>query len=236
MPQYYPVMINVRNRPAIVVGGDRIAAEKAKALWESGANVQVLSPTFCDELLLLAEQERFTLHRKAYERGDLAGAFVVVAATTDPQLVQAIWAETQEHGQLVNIVDIPEYCSFILPSILRREQLTIAVSTEGASPSLAKRIRHQLEEEFPLAYGPYLRLATQARRHLRANNVSYDRRDDFFSDFFTSDVLPQLAEGNTAQATVVTAALLQIYGVDVPPDVLEAALLAEEKAYVNHTA
>ncbi|MFL5691315.1 MAG: bifunctional precorrin-2 dehydrogenase/sirohydrochlorin ferrochelatase, partial [Ktedonobacteraceae bacterium] len=91
MPQYYPVMLNVRNRPAIIVGGDRIAAEKAKALWESGANVQVLSPTFCDELLLLAEQERFTLHRKAYEPGDLAGAFVVVAATTDPQLVQAIW-------------------------------------------------------------------------------------------------------------------------------------------------
>src|SRR3981081_3978146 len=74
MPQYYPVMLNMRNRPAIVVGGDRIAAEKAKALWESGANVQVLSPTFCDELLLLAEQERFTLHRKAYEPGDLAGA------------------------------------------------------------------------------------------------------------------------------------------------------------------
>lgn len=232
MPQYYPVMLNVRNRPAIVVGGDRIAAEKAKALWESGANVQVLSPTFCDELLLLAEQERFSLHRKAYERGDLAGAFVVIAATTDPQLVQAIWAETQEHGQLVNIVDIPEYCSFILPSILRREQLTIAVSTEGASPSLAKRIRHQLEEEFPLAYGPYLRLATQARTHLRANNVSYDRRDEFFGDFFTSDVLACLIKGNNTQAALITTALLQKYGIDLPTSELETAL-AKEKINVN---
>src|SRR6266446_5979895 len=228
MPQYYPVMLNVRNRPAIVVGGDRIAAEKAKALWESGANVQVLSPTFCDELLLLAEQERFTLHRKAYEPGDLAGAFVVIAATTDLQLVQAIWAETQERGQLVNIVDIPEYCTFILPSILRRGQLTIAVSTEGASPGLAKRIRHNLEEIFPLAYSSYVRLAALARTHLRRNGVSYERRDDFFRDFFASEVLLWLAEGNRAQAALITAALLRNYGIDVPASILEVDLEMEE--------
>src|SRR5260221_5226036 len=224
MPQYYPVMLNVRNRPAIVVGGDRIAAENAKELWESGANVQVLSPTFCDELLLLAEQERFILHRKAYERGDLAGAFVVIAATTDPQLVQAIWAETQEHGQLVNIVDIPAYCSFILPSILRREPLTIAVSTEGTSPSLAKRIRQDLEEIFPPAYGTYLRLAALARTYLRQHGVSYDRRDDFFNDFHTSSVLASLVEEDIPRAAAITASLLQRYGIDVPAHMLPADL------------
>jgi len=236
MPNYYPLMLDVRGRQAIVIGGDRVAAEKAAALAASGARVSVLSSEFCAELLAQAEQKRVTLHRKAYEPGDLAGAFVVIAATNDPQLIQAIWAETQERGQLVNIVDVPEYCSFIVPSVLRRGQLTVAVSTEGASPSLAKRIRQSLEEFFPPAYGTYVQLAALARAYLRKNGVSYDRRDDFFSDFFTSDVLPQLAEGNTAQATVVTAALLRIYGVDVPADVLEAALLAEEKAYVNHTA
>jgi len=186
--------------------------------------VSVINPAFCDELLMQAEYKRVTLRRKAYEPGDLEGAFVVVAATNDAQLVEAIWTETQKSGQLVNIVDIPEHCSFIMPSILRRGQLTIAVSTEGASPGLAKRIRQNLEEIFPLAYGPYLRLAALARTHLRKNGVSYERRDDFFSDFFTSEVLARLVEGNVAQATAITAELLRRYEVDVSASVLEASL------------
>jgi len=232
MPEYYPVMLDVRGRLAIVVGGDRVAAEKAAALSASGAHVSVINPAFCNELLMQAEYKRVTLRRKAYEPGDLEGAFVVVAATNDAQLVEAIWTETQKSGQLVNIVDIPERCSFIMPSILRRGQLTIAVSTEGASPGLAKRIRQNLEEIFPLAYGPYLRLAALARTHLRKNGVSYERRDDFFSDFFTSDVLARLVEGNAAQATVITAELLRRYEVDVSASVLEASL-EKEKQYVN---
>ncbi len=233
MPNYYPLMLDVRGRQAIVIGGDRVAAEKAAALSASGAHVNVLSRKFCDELLAQAEQKQVTLRRKAYEPGDLAGAFVVIAATNDPQLVQAIWAETQERGQLVNIVDVPEYCSFILPSVLRRGQLTIAVSTEGASPSLAKRIRHSLEEFFPPAYGVYVRLAALARGYLRKNGVSYAKRDDFFSDFFTADILARLVEGDEVQAALITAALLRKYDIDVPVNVLEAAL-EEEKEYVKH--
>ena len=234
MPKYYPVMLDIRGRLAIVVGGNRVAAEKAAALAASGAFVYALSPEFCDELLALAEQKRVTLYRKAYEAGDLAGAFLVIAATDDPQLVQATWNETQERGQLINVVDVPEYCSFILPSILRREQLTIAVSTEGASPGLAKRIRHYLEDLFPQAYGTYLRLAALARTHLRRHGISYDRRDDFFGDFFDSDVLAQLTEGNKTQAALTTANLLRKYDVDVPASDLEVAL-EEEKKYVNHS-
>ena len=235
MPKYYPVMLDVRGRKAIIVGGDRVAADKAAALSASGAQVSVIHPTFCDELLRQAGNQRVTLRRKAYEPGDLAGAFVVVAATNDAQLVEAIWTETQKNGQLVNIVDIPERCSFIMPSILRRDQLTIAVSTEGASPSLAKRIRQNLEEIFPLAYGTYLRLAALARTHLRKNGVSYERRDDFFSDFFTSDVLARLVEEDVAQATVITAELLRHYEVDISATILEASL-EEEKQYVNSDA
>ena len=234
MPNYYPLMLDVRGRQAIVIGGDSVAAEKAAALVASGARVSVLSREFCAELLALAEQKQLTLRRKTYEPGDLAGAFVVIAATNDPQLIQAIWAETQERGQPVNIVDVPEYCSFILPSVLRRGQLTIAVSTEGASPGLAKRIRHSLEEFFPIAYGTYVQLAALARAYLRKEGVSYARRDDFFSDFFTSDVLARLVEGNKAQAALTTAALLRKYNIDVPASVLEAAL-EEEKEDVTHT-
>lgn len=232
MPKYYPIMLDVRGRKAIVVGGDRIAAEKAASLSASGARVTVLSSTFCPELLLQAESKQVTLQRKTYESGDLAGAFVVVAVAESPELVEAIWAETQERGQLVNIVDMPSYCTFILPSILRRKQLTIAVSTEGASPGLAKRIRQELEAHFPLAYGPYLRLAALARTCLRNSGVSYEQRDSFFADFFTSDVLAHLVKGNTAEATTTTADLLRRYGVAIAASALHEDLEDEdEKEY-----
>ena len=230
MPNYYPVMLDIRGRLAIVIGGDRVAAEKAAALGASGAEVRVISPQFCDELLKQAEHKRVMLHQKAYKPGDLAGAFVVVAATNDPQLVQAIWSETQKRGQLVNIVDVPAYCTFILPSILRREPLTIAVSTEGTNPSLAKRIRHDLEEIFPPAYGTYLQLAALARTHLRQHGVSYERRDEFFNDFHTSNVLARLVEGDIQQAATITADLLQHYGIGVSANAL-AAGLEEERVH-----
>jgi precorrin-2 dehydrogenase / sirohydrochlorin ferrochelatase len=235
MSKYYPAMLDIRGRTAIVIGGDAVAAEKARGLWQSGAHVHVISPEFCAELLQLAEQERCILHARTYETGDLAGAFVVIAATNDAQLIQAIWTETQTRGQLLNVVDVPEYCSFILPSILRREQLTIAVSTEGASPGLAKRIRHSLEERFPPAYGPFLLLANVARTHLRARGATYRQRDDFFSDYYTSQVLASLIAGDSGQAALITAALLQKYGVGVPASDLARAL-EEEEEYVDRTA
>jgi precorrin-2 dehydrogenase / sirohydrochlorin ferrochelatase len=224
MPKYFPVMLDIRGRQIVVVGGDQIAAEKAAALVASGGIVTAIAPEFCDELRTLAQGSSVTLRQKAYAPGDLAGAFVVVAVTQDAEVIEAIWAETQERGQLVNIVDVPSRCSFIMPSILRRGQLTIAVSTEGASPSLAKRIRRQLEELFPPAYGAYLRLAATARAQLRARGVSYARRDDFFGHFFASDVLARLQEGDARRAAATTATLLRGYQIDVPVATLEEAV------------
>lgn len=224
MPNYYPIMLDIRRRPALVIGGNSIAAEKAAALAASGARVTVMNPEFCDELLALAQRDQVMLRYKAYEPGDLAGAFVVVAATENQQLIEAIWAETQERGQLVNIVDVPARCSFILPSILRRDQLTIAVSTEGASPSLAKRIRHYLETLFPPAYGTYLKLAAVVRSHLRKQNLSYAQRDDFFGDFSTSDVLKHLSDQNETEALAITVDLLHNYHIDVTAETLATEL------------
>lgn len=222
-------MLDVRERPVIVIGGDQIAAEKAAALAASGARVSMLSPEFGPEVLALEKRGQVTLRAKSYEPGDLAGAFVVVAATTaDPQLTEAIWQETQRNGQPVNIVDVPRYCTFILPSVLRRGKLTVTVSTEGASPSLAKRIRQQLEESFPPAYEEYIDLAAQARVHLRRQGISYDTRDKFFRDFMASAVLDALSAGERACALAVTAELLHIYGVEVQASELDAAFIKEQ--------
>ena len=229
MPTYYPIMLDVRQRPALVIGGNRIAAEKATALAACGAAVTVMHPEFCEELLALAQSQQVTLRYKSYVAGDLAGAFVVVAVSDNELLSEAIWEEAQERGQLVNIVDVPARCSFIVPSILRREQLTIAVSTEGASPSLAKRIRQRLEPLFPTAYGAYLRLAAAARGHLRRHGLSYAQRDAFFGDFFNSEILDMLTEENETAALAATTELLRAYDVAIAPEAL-ASELEESRA------
>lgn len=224
-------MLDIRNRPVIVIGGDAVAAGKAAALAASGARVSVISPEFCAELLTLAASEGLTLCRKSYEPGDLADAFVVVAISTDEEQIEAIWQETRKRGQPVNIVDVPRYCSFILPSVLRRGQLTVAVSTEGASPSVAKGIRQQLEAYFPQTYGPYIELASLARSYLRRQGVSYAVRDDFFREFMASPILALLGEGEIERALATTVLLLQAYSVKVEADELEREFI-KEQAYV----
>jgi len=221
-------MLNIRERPVTVIGGDRIAAEKAAALASSGARVNVISPAFSAEMLELAERGLVRLCRKVYEPGDLAGAFIVVAATTDQATIEAIWRETQERNQPVNIVDVPRYCSFILPSILRRGKLTVAVSTEGASPALAKRIRQQLEEDFPPAYEAYIELAALVRAHLRRQGVAYETRDEFFQQFMASPILALLESGEIARALEVAAELLSAYGVEIAWAELEQTFSREQ--------
>ena len=235
MSKYYPIMLDIRGRLALVIGGDRIAAEKAAALAASGANVTVLSPTFGEEVRQQAARHEVTLWQKTYEKGDLAGAIIVIAATNDQALIDSLCVETQERGQLLNVVDVPEYCSFIVPSILRRGQLTIAVSTEGASPSLAKRIRRSLEDLYPPAYDRYLRLASLARARLRQQGVSYERRDDFFGNYYSSHILQKLVDGDVEAAAQETSDLLQNYAVIVSSSALEAGL-EEEKNHVPHAA
>ncbi len=216
MPDYYPIMLDVRGQPVIVIGGDSVSAEKAANLSNAGAQVIVMSPSFCNELLDLERRHAVTLRYKAYERGDLAGAFVVIAATTyNPELTEAIWNEAQEHRQLINIVDVPSRCNFILPSILRRGQLTISVSTDGTSPGLAKRIRQHLEDLFPSAYTAYLQLAAIARAYTKSYGLSYKKRDKFFGEFFNSNVLELLVEGDQVEALDTTVRLLRQYNIDI---------------------
>jgi precorrin-2 dehydrogenase/sirohydrochlorin ferrochelatase len=215
MPSYYPIMLDVRNKPALVIGGNAVAAEKAAALHASGAKVTVQSPDFCAELQAMAQSGTITLRTKTYEARDLEGAFIIVAAATyEPELAEAIWIDGQKNGQLVNIVDVPAHCNFIVPSILRRGSLTIAVSTEGASPSLAKRIRQHLESLFPSSYEGYMRLAAIARQYMREAGLSYEQRDQFFGDFFASDILDKLTQHDEIEALASTVRLLHRYNVE----------------------
>ncbi len=123
MPRYYPVMLDIQGRAAVIIGGNEIAAEKAAALAACGAQVTAISPTCSDALRTQAKQGTARLCQRHYRPDELAGAFIVIAVTNDQTMIEAIWSETRRHGQLVNIVDKPRRCSFILPSILRRGSL-----------------------------------------------------------------------------------------------------------------
>jgi precorrin-2 dehydrogenase/sirohydrochlorin ferrochelatase len=233
MPNYYPIMLDVREQAALVIGGDRVAAEKARNLSLCGARVTVMGTTFCAQIHDLEQCGAITVRRKAYATGDLAGYFVVITTTThDPALSERIWNEAQERGLLINIVDVPTRCNFILPSILQRGQLTIAVSTEGTSPSLAKRIRQRLEGDFPTAYATYLQLASIARAYTKEAGLSYKQRDDFFHDFFASEILELLIANDQATALAQIAHILQQHNVEIS----EATILNTHRSLVPYEA
>ena len=141
MTDYYPVYLNITGRRAVVIGGGEVAGRKVAQLAASGADVTLVSPDATPELERLASEGRVRWIRRTYAPGDLAGAWLAVAATGDPDLHRAVHAEAEREKTLLNVVDVAELCGFIAPSIVRRGPVTIAVSTGGASPALARKLR-----------------------------------------------------------------------------------------------
>lgn len=141
MTDYYPAYLNIAGRRAVVIGGGAVAERKAVQLLASGADVTLVSPDATPELERIASEERLRWVRRAYVAGDLAGAWLAVAATDDPEVQRSVHAEAEREKTLLNVVDVAELCGFIAPSIVQRGPVTIAVSTGGASPALARKIR-----------------------------------------------------------------------------------------------
>ncbi|MGZ0084451.1 precorrin-2 dehydrogenase/sirohydrochlorin ferrochelatase family protein [Caldibacillus thermoamylovorans] len=158
----YPVILQVRGRRAVVVGGGKVAARKIRGLLAAGADVVMIAPKAEPELQALAAAGMIGWRVKTFAPHDLDGAFLVIAATNDREVNEAV-ARATAPGQLLNIVDAPERCDFHVPAVVRRGPLTIAVSTEGASPVVARRIRRELEERYGEEYGPYLEFLQRAR-------------------------------------------------------------------------
>lgn len=147
MARYYPAFLNVEGLRAVVVGGGVVAERKAAQLLASGADVTLVSPDATPELERLAGEGRVRLIRRAYAPGDLAGAWIAVAATDDPETQRAIRAESLREKTLLNVADEPELCGFIAPSVVERGPVAVAISTGGESPALARRLRELMGGE-----------------------------------------------------------------------------------------
>lgn len=194
---YYPIMIDLTRRQCVVVGGGAVGARKARALAEAGANVVVIAPD-CDASLESAE--RVTLLRRDYRPGDLAGAALAFAASDDRSVNAAVASEARALGIPVNVADDPELCSFIVPSVVRRGDLVIAVSTSGRSPALCKIIRKQIEAEYGPEYAGLLTLMSELRGIVKAQHASHHEREDAFSRLLDCGVLELLREGRAEEA------------------------------------
>ncbi|MGH9042425.1 MAG: precorrin-2 dehydrogenase/sirohydrochlorin ferrochelatase family protein, partial [Acidimicrobiia bacterium] len=161
MPFRFPVALDVTGRRCLVVGGGAEAEHRARALVDCEADVVVLAPDPVAGLVELERGGRLTILRRTYRRGDLAGVFLVVA--TDPASTPAVFAEADGAGVLCHAVDDPPHCHYAMPSVLRRGELTVAISTGGRAPALAKRLRHRLEAEVPTEYADLVDLLADAR-------------------------------------------------------------------------
>ena len=167
----FPVFLNVRRKKCVVIGGGQVALRKIRTLLDCGASVTVISPVLHPDLSELANKKSIQVIRRSYKSGDLKGAFIVIAATDTKETNRKVAKEAGRVGALVNVVDDPEPSDFIVPSLLRRGDLTIAISTGGMSPALAKKIRTRLEEAFGEEYGLLVSLVEEVRSTLRRKGI-----------------------------------------------------------------
>jgi precorrin-2 dehydrogenase/sirohydrochlorin ferrochelatase len=161
---YYPVFLDLHGRPCVVVGGGEVAERKVGALLRAAARVRVVSPQLTARLARLAAQKKISVTRRRYRQGDLKRAFVVFAATDDPATQRAVREHAQAVGALVNVADDREGSTFLVPASFARGDLQVAISTSGASPALARRLRQQLQARLGREFQRHLRLLREARK------------------------------------------------------------------------
>jgi precorrin-2 dehydrogenase/sirohydrochlorin ferrochelatase len=192
--KYYPIFLRVAGRPCLVLGAGRVAEQKVESLLKAGACVTVISPDITARLAALAAARKIRHHARAYQPGDLRGAFLVYAATHSEELHVQIAMDAKKAGVLLNVVDRPQLCDFITPAIVERGDLVVATSTSGASPALAKRIRQQLDDVFGPEYDMALRLLRRVRTQLRGGQRSASERRRIFGALVDSPLLDYLRD------------------------------------------
>lgn len=204
----YPVALDVAGRACVVLGGGAAAEERVQALLDAGARVTVVAEAFTDGLEELCRRGQIALSRKAYSDGDLDGVFLAVAATGDRELNTRAFEEADRRRVLLNAVDDNARCHFAFPSILRRGDLVVAVSTGGKAPAFAKRLRRQLAEALGPEYGLVVDVLHEVRRDLAVERASVDFATwaARWQDALDHDLVGLIREGRAAEAEALVRA------------------------------
>jgi precorrin-2 dehydrogenase/sirohydrochlorin ferrochelatase len=193
--KYYPINLKIAHKPCIVIGGGKVAQRKVEGLVEGQASVTLISPSTTRVLDALAAQGLVKIIKREYQQGDLEGAFLVISATNDGEINKAVFAEASERGILVNVVDQPELCNFIVPSVVRRGDLVISISTSGKCPALARRLRKEIEKQYGPEYQEYLLVLSQAREKIKASYETEQERGKALERIMDSAILELIRAG-----------------------------------------
>jgi precorrin-2 dehydrogenase/sirohydrochlorin ferrochelatase len=207
--KYYPIHLDIKNRDCLIVGGGDVGTRKVNTLMACGARATVVSPDPTPQLTRLASEGSITLKRRAYRKDDLTGMFLVIGATDDERLNRQISRDAEQAHILCNIADRPEICNFILPSIVRRGDLVITISTSGKSPALAKHLRQKLETQFGREYADFLLLMGAIRQKLLSQTHEPEAHKKLFNQLIESDLIHLMQAGKTEE---INSLLYKILG------------------------
>ena len=197
----YPIFLtDLQSRRCVVIGGDVEAERKVEGLLVANASVTVISEILTRNLTLWADECRLTWLSRAYQPGDLQGAWLAIAATRDGALAARLKNEAETRGVLLNVTDDVAHSNFVAGAVMRRGALAIAVSTSGCSPALAARMRQQLEETFGPEYAAFLDLLADLRQPVAARHPGFEARKAVWAQLLSSDVLDLLRRGEAAEA------------------------------------
>jgi precorrin-2 dehydrogenase/sirohydrochlorin ferrochelatase len=198
--RYFPAFLDLERRLAVVVGEGPNLEKRVRQLLRYAADVVVVTASPTEWLLQSESDGNLTLEQRSYVRGDLEGAFIALCVTSDKELRSAVFAEAESIGCLVNVADSPELCSFLLPSVLNRGSLQIAISTGGAAPALAKRLRRRFDAELGPEWGAWVALLGEVRALVMERIEDGDERARVLDAVAADEVRERLAAGEELSA------------------------------------
>ena len=207
--KYLPIFLKLNDRPCLVVGGGKVAARKVALLARSGADITVVAPSLCDTLTALRKQGSIKVVDREFQDGDIDGKVLVIAATDDEKINRQVSAVANGQRIPVNVVDCPELCSFIMPSIIDRAPVQVAVSTGGASPVLARLLRARLESFIPAAYGRLATLVNEFRQQVKDRFPVTGQRRYFWEGVLQGRVAELLFAGRESEARAALQAAIE---------------------------
>jgi precorrin-2 dehydrogenase / sirohydrochlorin ferrochelatase len=187
---FYIACLKLKGRRALVVGGGDVGLEKVEGLLACDADVTLVAPEAHPELVQLALEGSIRWERREYEPEDLDGCLIAIAATGDTDVNISVFEDAERRAMLVNVVDVPPLCNFILPAIVRTGPLAVAISTAGASPALAKRMKREIAEMFGEPYANLAILLNDARGWAKGTLPTYQDRKQFFESIVNGDPDP----------------------------------------------
>jgi precorrin-2 dehydrogenase/sirohydrochlorin ferrochelatase len=207
--RYYPIYLDIRDRNCLVVGGGSVGTRKVETLLECGAKVMVVSIDAAEKLKKFSDRNVIQLKERAFQSADLDNMFLVIGATDSEALNFEIYAAARRRGVLCNIADRPEACNFILPSIVNRGDLIIAISTSGKSPAFAKKLRKQLEAQLGNEYAEFLDLMGAIRKKLLSKDHEPESHKHLFEQLIGRDLVQMI---KNADIENINALLLEVLG------------------------